>query len=109
MGDGDFNDRHFRDAGGGWFSWDLKVEPGRPQELRVTYWGSDDGRKFDVLVDGVKVKTEELKNAHPDEFYDETYPLTAEMLKGKQKITVKFEAAEGSTAGGVFGVRVMRK
>jgi len=107
---GDFGDRKWRHATeGGWFSWQLKVLPDQPQELWVTYWGSDGGnRNFDILVDGQKIATQRLENNKPDKFYDEVYRLPADLLKGKQAITVKFQAHPGAWAGGVFGARVMR-
>jgi DUF1680 family protein len=107
---GDFGDRKWRHAtDGGWFSWQLKVLPDQPQELWVTYWGSDGGnRVFDVLVDDQKIATQRLENNRPDRFYDEVYRLPADLLQGKQAITVKFQAHPGAWAGGVFGVRVMK-
>ena len=108
---GDFRDRLWRHAtDGGWFSWDLKVLPDQSQELCVTYWGSDaDNRVFDVLIDGAKLITQRLENNRPEQFYEEIYQLPADRLKGKDKVTVKFQAHPGAEAGGVFGVRVMRK
>ena len=44
----------------------------------------------------------------PDKFYDEVYRLPADLLKGKQNITVRFQSHPGTTAGGVFGTRVMK-
>ena len=107
---GDFADRKWRHAGdGGGFSWQLKEPPDQPQELWVTYWGSDGGnRVFDVLVDDQKVATQRLENNRPDKFYDEVYRLPADLLKGKPAITVRFQAHAGAWAGGVFGVRVMK-
>ena len=83
---GDFGDHKWRHATeGGWFSWQLKVLPDQPQELWVTYWGSDVGnRVFDVLVDGQKITTQRLANNKPDKFYDVVYPLPADLLRGKQ-------------------------
>ena len=107
---GDFGDRKWRHAtDGGWFSWQLKVLPDQPQELWVTYWGSDGGNRiFDILVDGQKIATQRLENNKPDKFYDEVYRLPADLLQGKQTITVKFQAHPGAWAGGVFGARVMK-
>jgi DUF1680 family protein len=107
---GDLGDRKWRHAtDGGWFSWQLKVLPNQPQELWVTYWGSDSGNRiFDVLVEGQKIATQRLENNKPDKFYDEVYRLPADLLKGKQTITVKFQAHPGAWAGGVFGARVMK-
>ena len=107
---GDLGDHKWRHAtGGGWFSWQLKALPDQAQELWVTYWGSDGGnRVFDILVDGQKIATQRLENNKPDQFYDEVYRLPADLLKGKQAITVKFQAQPGAWAGGVFGARVMK-
>lgn len=105
---GPFNDRHYR-HGGGWFSWDLKVLPDTPQEVWVTYWGSDGGRDFDVLVDGEKLATERLHGEKPNEFFDRVYALPEKLTQGKQHVTVRFQAHPGSLAGGVFGVRTMRR
>lgn len=108
---GDFSDRKWRHAtDGGWFSWELKVLRDQPQELWVTYWGSDGGnREFDILIDGEKLATQKLQSNKPDKFYDEVYALPAGMLQGKDKVTVRFQAKPESWAGGVFGVRVMKK
>ena len=106
---GRFGDRGFRHAtDGGWFEWQIKVLPDVPQELRITYWGSDGNRTFDILVDGVKLTTQRLTSKQPGKFYDEVHALPADMIKGKERITVRFQAHAGSWAGGVFGVRVMR-
>jgi cyclophilin family peptidyl-prolyl cis-trans isomerase len=105
---GDFSERKYRDASAnGWFSWDLKVLPDQAQELSVTYWGQDGGRRFDVLVDGTKLASERLSDRGP-RFYDKGYPLGADLLMGKDRITVRFQAPANSLAGGVFGLRVMR-
>ena len=93
---------------GGWFSWDIKVLPGQPQELRVKYWGGDaGGREFDIFVDDVKLATQKLDNNKPGEFYEETYPLPAQMTQGKEKVTVKFQVHPGKMAGGVFGCTIL--
>jgi hypothetical protein len=109
-GAGDFGDRHWRHAvDGGWFSYVLKVQPGRPQELRCTYWGSDVGnRVFDILVDGTKIGTQKLERNRPDEFFDEAYRIPAELIQGKDKVTIRFQAHPGAWAGGIFGCRVLK-
>jgi hypothetical protein len=86
-GAGPFSDRKWRHAtDGGWFSWELKVQPDKPQELWVTYWGSDGGnRVFDILLDGQKLTTQRLENNRPDKFYDEVYRIPAERVAGKAK------------------------
>lgn len=107
---GDFGGHKWRHAtDGGWFSWDLKTLADKPQELQVTYWGSDTGRQFDVLIDGVKIARQKLNNNRPGVLYDEVYEIPKELTAGKDKVVVRFQAQPGGTAGGVFGCRVLRK
>lgn len=107
---GVFGNRRWRHADdGGWFRYLVKVLPDRPQELSVTYWGSDARRRvFDILVDGKKLATETLENNHPDSFFDQAYALPEDLIKGKNQVTVTFQAHPRQTAGGVFGLRVLR-
>ena len=107
---GPYSNRHWRHASdGGWFSYELKVQPGKSQQLVVTYWGSDSGnRVFDVEVDGVKIATQQLQNNHPGEFFDENYVIPADVTRDKTSVTVKFQAHPGATAGGIFGCRILK-
>ena len=100
--------RHARD--GGWVSFDLKVLPGEAVSLVCTYWGGETGpRTFDILVDGVRVATQSLQQNRPGQFFDVTYPLPEELTRGKDKITLRFQARPGNTAGGLYGLRVVRQ
>ncbi|NLV41175.1 MAG: hypothetical protein GXY15_08090 [Candidatus Hydrogenedentes bacterium] len=110
-GAGDWQGRKWRHAtDGGWFAFDLQTAPDASQDLVVTYWGSETGaRTFDVLVDGQKLATQTLDNDKPGEFFDTAYPLPEKLLKGKKKITVRFQAHPGNFAGGIFDARIMRK
>jgi hypothetical protein len=107
---GNFGTRRWRHAtDGGWFSYDLKVDPNQPMELVVTYWGSDAGaRVFDIIVDGKVIATQRLQRNKPGQFFDVTYPIPIELTKGKEKVTVRFQAHPKCIAGGVFGVRMVR-
>lgn len=100
--------RHATD--GGWFSFDMRVDPDRPVELICTYWGSDGGgyREFDILVDGDTLASQKLENNAPNRFFDVVYPIPAEWTRGKSQVTIRFQAHPGKWAGGVFGVRTVR-
>ena len=108
---GEFNGRKWRHAtDGGWFSFVLKTAGEVPQELVLTYWGSDRGnRTFDILVDGTKIATQTLEGSKPDQFIDQVYSLPTELLQGKKAITVKLQAHPKNWAGGLFGARLMKK
>ncbi len=105
----EFNDRSLRMANtNGWFSWDLKVLPDQPQDLEITFGGGGRGNaRMDVFVDGDKLTTEESAGGRRGP-RDRTFSLSAEQLKGKSKITVKFQAPPDARGGSVFGVRIMK-
>jgi DUF1680 family protein len=109
-GAGEAMGRKWRHAtGGGWFSFTMAVQPDEPAQLVCTYWGSDGGgRVFDILIDEEKLATQALENDRPNHFFDKVYTLPKRLTRGKTKVTVKFQAHPGNTAGGVFGVRMVK-
>jgi DUF1680 family protein len=97
--------------GGTWFSFDLPVDPDRPMALVVTYYSDDRSRRpisFDILVEGQSISHQELERSRPPRFFDVVYPIDSAIFKGKEKVTVHFEAAEGGTVASVFGIRMIR-
>jgi DUF1680 family protein len=99
--------------GTGWFSYELPVDPASAATLVVTYSNDARGRKggFDVLVDGTKVGEQTMERRTPEQdvrFFDVKYPLPVEMVKGKQKVVVRFQAKDGDAIPGVFGIRTVR-
>jgi DUF1680 family protein len=105
-----FDGRRGREARGGFISYALKVTPGLPATLAVTYRveTATQPRSFDVLVDGTKVATETLA-ARPGEFFDKEYPLASDLTRGKSQVTVRFESAGTQTTATVFDVRTVRQ
>jgi hypothetical protein len=87
----------------------MSVLSDQPVALVVTYWGGDSGnRVFDILVDGQKIATQKLNSPKPGKFMDVKYAVPVAMTKGKKKVTVRFQGHPRSTAGGIFGLRVVR-
>lgn len=100
--------RHATD--GGWFSFEMKIDPVTPNELVCTFWGGETGqRTFDILADGTKIATQNLLNNQPGKFFDVAYALPASLTRGKEKITIRFQAHPDNWAGGLFGMRMVRK
>lgn len=96
-----------------WFSFDLPVDPTHPMTLIVTY--SNDARRwpgdFEVFADGTKIGEQTIQRRSPEidlKFFDVEYKLPPELVAGKQKITVKFQAKDGASVPGVFGIRTVR-
>ena len=104
---------HAGRRGSKWFSLDLPVEPGRPMVLAVTY-NSDEPmtRSFEIQIDGKKLADQTIDRRSPEQlerFFDINYPIPADLLTGKQKVTVRFQARDGSEIATVFGLRMLRR
>ena len=41
-------------------------------------------------------------------FFDLEYPLPADLVKGKPKVTVRFQATGGNELAAVYGIRTVR-
>jgi len=106
---GEYNGSNWRHASdGGWFEYELKVPSDKAVEILCTYWGNDaGGRKFKILVDGKVAAQQVLENNKPNEFFEQRYPVPIELTQGKEKVTIRFAAEPGNTAGGVFDAVVI--
>jgi hypothetical protein len=107
--DGLFFDGKRLRASRNWFSYELKVAGDKPVKLACTYRGSQGGRQqaFDILVDGEKIASQTLE-INPTEFFDYEYAIPEALTRGKERITVKFQAHPESTAGALADVRVFQ-
>ena len=65
-------------------------------------------RSFEILVDGRKVGEHAFEPSSTARFFDVEYALPADLLQGKQKVTVRFQATNGNEIAAVFGVRLIR-
>ena len=95
---------------GSFFSFEMKVEPatGAGNSLLLTYIGDDKDRKFDIIVNGRKIATEELTGAATGKFYNRAYVLPGELIEHAKTITVRIEANYNKTAGRVFNARTIK-
>lgn len=97
--------RHTKD----WFSYDLNNSTQDAQFIRITYWGADVGRQFEIFVNDQLLSNVSLEGKGGDQFVNIDYPLPKNLLAQQPKtITIKFQAGEHSIAGGIFEVRLMR-
>ena len=102
-------DRHWRHARG-WFSYELNDPDQEARTLRVTYFGGDRDRHFDILVNGKVLSAVSLNGNGEQAFVDVDYPLTEALLGDNKngKIHLEFRAKDNSIAGGVYFVRLLR-
>ncbi len=104
-------DEFWRDARkGGYFSYRLRTNGQTNLSLMVRYWGYEWGsRIFDIYIDHEKLIAENNTGRWYQSQYQEVlYQIPESMLKGKDHIRVKFQAAPDSTAGAVYYVRLVR-
>ncbi|MEO7933712.1 MAG: beta-L-arabinofuranosidase domain-containing protein [Chthoniobacterales bacterium] len=103
---GDFRNRKWRDAlPGGWFSYEMAVDPAKPIALVATYWSDDRGREFDIEIDGRRLVTAKPSYNKALSFYEATYAIPPELTRGKTTVTVRLVATHGRI--GTFGFRTM--
>ena len=92
-----------------WFSYTLSDPQGVARALRLTFSPTDAGRKFDVLVNGVRLAAITLEAQDSPGLYHREFALPAAITAAaKGKFEVRFVAREGSIAGGLYGVRLIR-
>lgn len=107
---GVFKGRKNRESRSGWFSFELAVYKGQPMGLAVEYWGGYPGSKtFDILIDDVLIKTENISNIKDGEYIDILYDIPDELTFDKTTVSVKFKAHPANIAGPVFGVRTVKR
>lgn len=107
---GNYENRRWRDAtDGGWFSYDMKVDPKSSNSLMCTYWGGDKGaRNFVITANEKPIAEVQLNNQKPGEFFREEYPIPPEAFRDNGRVTIRFEGRRGNLAGGVFELRTVR-
>ena len=105
-------DESYREANNeGYFSYDLATKGETDLSLLVKYWGYEWGNtKFDIYIDDEKLISENNNGRwYQSKFQDVEYKIPISMISGKNKIRIKFQALEHSTAGPVYYIRLIRK
>lgn len=109
---GNTNDVFYRDASDGhYFSYLLQTSGQTELSLRLKYWGVGEWKshEFDILVDDVVVTSVNNTGKYRiSEFKYETYPIPAELLKGKKQVRVKFQAKPRKQIGEIYEVRLVK-
>lgn len=97
-------------AKGGYFSFEMKVDPNVPVDLVLTYWGNDGkNRNFDIMIGNEVIAQESLTGRKkPNEYFNVRYPIPFHLTKGKDKVIVKLQADMKNMAGGIYGVKILR-
>jgi hypothetical protein len=95
---------------GGSFGYTMKVLPNAPMDLLCRYWGSEPrGRFFDIAVDGQIIATEKFDHPLPDKFYDLEYKIPDALTRGKEEVSVLFQARPTWSAGTIYRCETVRR
>ncbi len=109
---GNTNDVFWRDARDGhFFSYLMQTGGNTDLSLRLQFWGVGEWKthEFDIFVDDqLLTSVNNTGKYRISEFKYETFPIPAEMLKGKTQVRVKFVAKPGKQIGEIYGVRLVK-
>ncbi|PYP60624.1 MAG: hypothetical protein DMD44_01745 [Gemmatimonadetes bacterium] len=97
--------------GTSWFSYDVPVESAHPMVLLATYYSGDrrgTPAEFEIQVDGRRVADQALRLSDPHQFFDVEYRIPQDLVAGKARVTVRFQAKAGSQIATVFALRMIR-
>lgn len=89
-----------------WFSYELRNPGNAGKVLRVTLFGGDRDREFDILLDEKLLTTVKGSDATTRGFYEVDYEIPEDLLD--TKMTIKFQAKNGEDTRGIFFVRLMK-
>ncbi len=105
---GIYKERHYRN-GTGFFSYDLKNPKLEARKLRITYFGSDKSRNFEVYLNSVLVASIAMDGKEGNQFIVKIIEIPAEVLQSNAKLLeVKFQAKPNSSITGIYEVRLMK-
>ncbi|MBR5037060.1 MAG: glycoside hydrolase family 127 protein, partial [Prevotella sp.] len=108
---GNTNDVFFRDARDGhYFSYLMQTGGQTDLSLRLKYWGVGEWKthEFDIFVDDTLLQSVNNTGKYRiSEFKYETYPIPADLLKGKTQVRVKFVAKPRKQIGEIYEVRLV--
>ncbi|HYV10235.1 MAG TPA: beta-L-arabinofuranosidase domain-containing protein [Pyrinomonadaceae bacterium] len=96
-----------------WFSYELPIDPAKPLVLVATFNTQERAKRtFEILVDGQTIGAGTIERYPPGSptahFYDVDYKIPAELVKDKQKVTVRVQATGGNETTTVYGLRIVR-
>ncbi|MEN3330305.1 MAG: uncharacterized protein V7638_5112 [Acidobacteriota bacterium] len=70
-------------------------------------------RTFEILVDGQRIGEGTIERYPPGSptahFYDVDYKIPAELVKDKQRVTVRFQSTDGNETATVYGIRIITR
>lgn len=96
--------------GSTWFSVEMPTQSINLATLLVSYYSEDRQRetKFNLFVEDEKIAEEWIKRVPSPRLIEKEYLIPEKLLRGKTKITVRFEAQPASEIPPVVSLRLLR-
>jgi DUF1680 family protein len=108
---GNSENEFWRDASGeGYFSYLMSTHSETDLSIIVRYYGFEWGtKKFDIYIDDKKIASVDTSKRNSiNQFIDTTYSIPIDILKGKDKIRVRFQAQSNASTSAVYYVRLIK-
>ncbi len=102
---------HTSRRGRTWFSVELPVAGIPRPALHVTYYSEERMRpcRFSLSLDGETLASEEITRTPSPQFIEKEYQLPEKLIKGKERVTVRFQAESNSEIAPVAVIRLLKK
>ncbi|MDI6850254.1 MAG: hypothetical protein QME69_10745, partial [Candidatus Saccharicenans sp.] len=102
---------HTSRRGRTWFSVELPLAGITRPSLHVTYYSEERMRpcRFSLCVDGEKLALEEITRTPWPQFIEKEYELPEKLIKGRERVTVRFQAETDSEIAPVVVIRLLKK
>jgi len=100
---------HWRDATG-WFSYDFKDKNKESRILRLSYFGLDKNREFQIVINGTVLATVKLDGSKGNTFFDADYAIPDNIiLNSNGIINIRFVAVNDKIAGSIYYARLLKE
>jgi hypothetical protein len=104
---GIYLDHRWRHATG-WFEYTLNDPKREGRTLQLTLSSGDAARRWRIELNGRPLPRPPLRGDVPGGFYTLDVPLPADAAGTLGRLVLRFVAEDGSVAGGLYGLRLMR-
>ncbi|MDQ3395824.1 MAG: glycoside hydrolase family 127 protein [Bacteroidota bacterium] len=107
---GHFNGQRWRQATeGGWFSYEMKVDPKKKNTVILTLKSNDEGKDFEVYIDDHKISALPREMKTFEDFFEVHYPIPKKLSSAKQNLVIKIQAQNKEKTRAVFECRIIKE
>jgi hypothetical protein len=93
-----------------WFSYDLPLGDRPPDALVVSYNRDNRrARSFEVIVEGQTLASEKFDFDSASRFFDREYALPPALVKGRTRLTIRFQSTGTLEVAPVYGLRLIAR